>query len=156
MVCVNDPQFNDIAREIFFNSAWEAWLSDHLVKSMVNYPDAVLLGKPSERTAISDVATCIKRLSLSHFRHWIKHWTSQLDCGRHGKRSCGAGRGLLQLREELQSNFFCQNHFYPLYVKFKNLDISTFGTLTASFSPDLNEPQDDKQGEGEDPVQLHQ
>ena len=52
--------------------------------------------------------------------------------------------------------FFCQNHFYPLYVKVKNLDISTFGTLTASFSPDLNEPQDDKQGEGEDPVQLHQ
>ena len=45
IVCVNDPQFNDIAREIFFNSAWESWLSDHLVKAMINYPDAVLLGK---------------------------------------------------------------------------------------------------------------
>ena len=46
IVCVNDPQFNDIAREIFFNAAWESWLSDHLVKAMINYPDAVLLGKP--------------------------------------------------------------------------------------------------------------
>ena len=43
MVCVNDPQFNDIAREIFVNGAWESWLSDHLVKAMINYPEAVLL-----------------------------------------------------------------------------------------------------------------
>jgi len=42
-VCVNDPNFNDIAREIAFNSAWETWLSDHLVKGMLNYPKAVLL-----------------------------------------------------------------------------------------------------------------
>ena len=38
-------QFNDIAREIYVNGAWESWLSDHLVKAMINYPDAVLLGK---------------------------------------------------------------------------------------------------------------
>ena len=44
MVCVNDPQFNDIAREIYSNGAWESWLSDHLVKAMLNYPQAVLLG----------------------------------------------------------------------------------------------------------------
>ena len=44
VVCVNDPQFNDIAREIYSNGAWESWLSDHLVKAMLNYPEAVLLG----------------------------------------------------------------------------------------------------------------
>ena len=44
MVCVNDPKFNDIARELAVNGAWEVWLSQHLVKAMVNYPKAVLLG----------------------------------------------------------------------------------------------------------------
>ena len=43
-------QFNDIAREIYVNGAWESWLSDHLVKAMINYPDAVLLGKISVTT----------------------------------------------------------------------------------------------------------
>jgi len=43
MVCVNDPQFNDIAREIAHNGAWEVWLSQHLVNGMLNYPKAVLL-----------------------------------------------------------------------------------------------------------------
>jgi len=43
MVCVNDPKFNDIARELAVNGAWEVWLSQHLVKAMVNYPKAVLL-----------------------------------------------------------------------------------------------------------------
>jgi len=43
MVCVNDPQFNDIAREIAHNGAWEVWLSQHLVQGMINYPKAVLL-----------------------------------------------------------------------------------------------------------------
>lgn len=44
VVCVNDPQFNDIARELHKNGAWESWLSSHLVKGMLNYPTAVLLG----------------------------------------------------------------------------------------------------------------
>jgi hypothetical protein len=45
VVCVNDPNFNDIARELVNNGAWEVWLSKHLVKGMINYPKAVLLGK---------------------------------------------------------------------------------------------------------------
>ena len=93
MVCVNDPQFNDIAREIFFNSAWESWLSDHLVKAMMNYPEAVLLGKLTTRT------TLVKLQLVGHFRHWIKYWTSQSDGCCHGQRSSRVGRGLLQLRE---------------------------------------------------------
>jgi len=43
VVCVNNPQFNDIARELHKNGAWESWLSAHLVKGMLNYPTAVLL-----------------------------------------------------------------------------------------------------------------
>ena len=94
MVCVNDPQFNDIAREIFFNSAWESWLSDHLVKAMINYPEAVLLGKLRTRT------TLVKLQLAEYFRHWIKYWASQSDGSRNGQRGCCLGRGLLQLREE--------------------------------------------------------
>ena len=45
MICVNNPDFNDIGRELFYNGAWEAWLTNHIVRAMINYPGAVLLGK---------------------------------------------------------------------------------------------------------------
>ena len=48
MICVNNPDFNDIGRELFFNGAWEAWLTNHIVRAMLNYPGAVLLGKGQE------------------------------------------------------------------------------------------------------------
>ena len=44
VICLNDPDFNDIARELFFNGQWESWLTDHIVRAMINYPSAVLLG----------------------------------------------------------------------------------------------------------------
>ena len=44
VICLNDPDFNDIARELFFNGQWESWLTDHIVRAMINYPAAVLLG----------------------------------------------------------------------------------------------------------------
>jgi len=43
VMCVNNPDFNDIGREIFFNHQWESWLTNHIVKGMINYPSAVLL-----------------------------------------------------------------------------------------------------------------
>ena len=70
-VCVNNPEFNDIAREVYEKKvqretlgvdmcfmldrcpiaimpvsvqAWETWLSEHLVQAMVNYPEAIMLG----------------------------------------------------------------------------------------------------------------
>ena len=45
MICVNNPDFNDIGRDLFYNGAWEAWLTNHIVRAMINYPGAVLLGK---------------------------------------------------------------------------------------------------------------
>ncbi len=45
MICVNNPDFNDIGREVFYHGAWEAWLTNHIVRAMLNYPGAVLLGK---------------------------------------------------------------------------------------------------------------
>ena len=45
IICVNNPDFNDIGREVFNNGAWEAWLTNHIVKAMLNYPGAVLLGQ---------------------------------------------------------------------------------------------------------------
>jgi len=42
-VCVNNPEFNDIAREVYEKKAWETWLSEHLVQAMVNYPEAIML-----------------------------------------------------------------------------------------------------------------
>ena len=45
IICVNNPDFNDIGREVFHNGAWEAWLTNHIVKAMLNYPGAVLLGE---------------------------------------------------------------------------------------------------------------
>merc|ERR1719232_1952812 len=42
VMCVNNPDFNDIGREIFFNHQWESWLTNHIVKGMINYPSAVL------------------------------------------------------------------------------------------------------------------
>ena len=45
IICVNNPDFNDIGREVFNNGAWEAWLTNHIVKAMLNYPGAVLLGE---------------------------------------------------------------------------------------------------------------
>ena len=55
-------QFNDIAREIYVNGAWESWLSDHLVKSMINYLEAVLLGEPG---------SCDSSSRGSVYRYWI-------------------------------------------------------------------------------------
>ena len=43
MVCINDPEFNDIAREIFIRKEWERWISEHLVKAMIHYPEAIML-----------------------------------------------------------------------------------------------------------------
>ena len=45
IICVNNPEFNDIGREVFHHGAWEAWLTNHIVKAMLNYPGAVLLGE---------------------------------------------------------------------------------------------------------------
>ena len=50
IICVNNPDFNDIGREVFFNGAWEAWLTNHIVKAMLNYPGAVLLGETRVKT----------------------------------------------------------------------------------------------------------
>ena len=74
-------QFNDIAREIYVNGAWESWLSDHLVKAMINYPDAVLLGKILVTThkikkiiPISSNITNLYNMNCkccSRCRHWL-------------------------------------------------------------------------------------
>ena len=48
-MCVDDPKVNGIARSLLNKGAWEAWLSKHLVKAMLNYPNAVLIGKFSPR-----------------------------------------------------------------------------------------------------------
>ena len=50
MICVNNPDFNDIGREVFYNGAWEAWLTNHIVKAMLNYPGAVLLGERQKKS----------------------------------------------------------------------------------------------------------
>ena len=50
IICVNNPDFNDIGREVFNNGAWEAWLTNHIVKAMLNYPGAVLLGQTRKRS----------------------------------------------------------------------------------------------------------
>ena len=50
IICVNNPDFNDIGREVFFNGAWEAWLTNHIVRAMINYPGAVLLGETRVKT----------------------------------------------------------------------------------------------------------
>ena len=118
MICVNNPDFNDIGREVFHNGAWEAWLTNHIVKAMLNYPGAVLLGQWETKLLLS--------LSMELYEEWIilryrvQHWPAQPDCGRHGEGGDCAGRRVLQ----------------P--------------------GPDLHEPQDDQQGPGQDPLQLHQ
>ena len=45
MICINDPEFNDIARTVLDdNNNWETWLTKHIFRAMINYPTAVFLG----------------------------------------------------------------------------------------------------------------
>lgn len=44
MICVHNPEVHDISRALL-DSEWESWLTNHIVHAMMNYPNAVLLGK---------------------------------------------------------------------------------------------------------------
>ena len=94
-MCVDDPTFNDVARSLLNKGAWEPRLSKHLVKAMLNYPNAVLIGK------FSPICSTFYSCLCHAVRYWVKHRTTQPDCGRHAEGSGGGGCGVLQLSPHL-------------------------------------------------------